>query len=664
MSRTLDRVSQAIETSSATIAFEQLAARWLGHPAPAWTEAVPLKGADPLTPLYAKWLHHHARIARHQAGTWYTPPALAQAVAGQVPSATETPRVLDPAVGTGEFLLAAAARWPRARLEGWDCDPTALAIARARLARAGRTATLILGDSLAAPRPGPVDVIVGNPPWWRAPGGGFVTAGHPEVGGGRPLFDDVRAGVPGMQAKNAYNHYVYFWRLCLWQAFEQQVGPAAVALVTPASLLDGPAFAGLRALLRRADLLSVVVLGGDGRAGARRSALRVRTPACVTLAAKTAEAPQARIAHDPDFSFDFNALAWSPLAPAGALATPREARGWPLDAVFPWIRSGVKPGRTWPIAPEKAQLEDRWRCLLAATGEARRVLFKPSPSGRDGDAVVALPADAPCPPIVPYAWRTFDRQWLLLDPTLLDRSAEPLWAAHGPAQRCLTTGAAPEGPAASLTADVPDLHHFSGRGARDVIPLWQADGRPNLHPEVVAALAAAHGEAPGPADVFWYAVAVLAQPGHGARLGAELGLPLTASRALFQAGVALGQRLDETPTGRARCVVPVRHPAAPVLVGDVLQVGDGRFAEISREVMDFQMGSLPVARHFITHRLGWGRTSSALDGVGPWTESTSRALLETLWKIEHLLALAPELAAWLDAVLAERLVPWEAQSLR
>ena len=115
----------------------------------------------------------------------------------------------------------------------------------------------------------------------------------------------------------------------------------------------------------------------------------------------------------------------------------------------------------------------------------------------------------------------------------------------------------------------------------------------------------------------------------------------------------LGQRLAEVPTtGRAHCVTPVHQPATPVFSGETLRIGDGLIAGISKEVQHFRTAGLPVARHFVTSRLGGGRTSSALDDGAPWTEETTAALLENLWRIEHLLALAPTLADWLDRVLA------------
>ena len=65
-------------------------------------------------------------------------------------------------------------------------------------------------------------------------------------------------------------------------------------------------------------------------------------------------------------------------------------------------------------------------------------------------------------------------------------SRPPLWWSLGPRQIFMTsllTGVLGLGPAAMMTADVPDLHHFRGSfGGKDVIPLWRnsAADEPNI----------------------------------------------------------------------------------------------------------------------------------------------------------------------------------------
>ena len=80
-------------------------------------------------------------------------------------------RVIDPGVGSGRFLLAAARRWPRAALVGVDVDPVAAIMARGNLAAigaAGRSCVSLI--DYRALKPEPVagrTLYLGNPPYVR-----------------------------------------------------------------------------------------------------------------------------------------------------------------------------------------------------------------------------------------------------------------------------------------------------------------------------------------------------------------------------------------------------------------------------------------------------------------------------------------------------------------
>jgi hypothetical protein len=123
------------------------------------------------------------------AGAWYTPPDVVQAVldaalggrggartrgSGQGGRPARAGRsVVDPACGTGHFLVAAAERVGAGCVHGMDLDPMAVAIARVRMRlRFGRSAAhwrtaIRCGDALAA---GAWEgcafaAVVGNPPF-------------------------------------------------------------------------------------------------------------------------------------------------------------------------------------------------------------------------------------------------------------------------------------------------------------------------------------------------------------------------------------------------------------------------------------------------------------------------------------------------------------------
>lgn len=100
------------------------------------------------------------RVGRRARGAFDTPPALARRLV-RAALGTAEGRVrsgLDPACGTGAFLLAMAEAGVDA-VEGGDLDPVALAVASVAVPRA----RLSLRDAL---EPGPpVDLVCGNPPY-------------------------------------------------------------------------------------------------------------------------------------------------------------------------------------------------------------------------------------------------------------------------------------------------------------------------------------------------------------------------------------------------------------------------------------------------------------------------------------------------------------------
>src|SRR5262249_18380837 len=151
--------------------------------------------------------------------------------------------------------------------------------------------------------------------------------------------------------------------------------------------------------------------------------------------------------------------------------------------------SGVMPGRTWVIAPDRESLAHRWARLIGETDSTEKErLFHPHEGGdktslkrvskglagheframsvADGSASVISPTR--------YAFRSFDRQWITPDNRLINRPNPKLWDAYSEQQTYLTApdDRSPEnGPALTFSGVLPDLHHYNGRGGR-VFPLW------------------------------------------------------------------------------------------------------------------------------------------------------------------------------------------------
>jgi hypothetical protein len=268
-----------------------------------------------------------------------------------------------------------------------------------------------------------------------------------------------------------------------------------------------------------------------------------------------------------------------------------------LDNFFVYNGSGVMPGRTWVIAPDKESLARRWEQLIKeANPDEKATLFHPHlRRGKPGDKHInktvsdsdrrrlgnhplrwIAVANDFGPIIEPerYGFRSFDRQWIIPDVRLLNQPNPSIWKTHSTRQVYLT---APHdrtplnGPALTVTTLIPDLHHYHGRGGR-AFPLWAnaAASEPNICPEIIIRLSEIYGRAVSAEDVIAYLAAVAANPAYTARFAPDLvqpglRIPLTGDPALFEEAVRLGreviwlhtfgERFADAAAGR-----PVRPP--------------------------------------------------------------------------------------------------------
>ena len=279
---------------------------------------------------------------------------------------------------------------------------------------------------------------------------------------------------------------------------------------------------------------------------------------------------------------------------------------------------------------------------------------------------------------------------MICDSRTADFIRPVLWRAHSDRQVYLTsllTKVLGEGPAATVTAYIPDMDHFCNRGGKDVIPLWRdADAtEPNVTDGLLEALGAALGRPVAPAEFFAYAYAMLATPAFVDRFWEELTvpgprLPLTQDPELFQRAVGLGtelirlhtygQRFTSTelgsgivPQGSARCEKSVGESLEDYPDGfeyhenaRILFVGAGRFTPVQPEVWEFSVSGFKVVQSWLRYRRrdGAGRKSSPLDEIRParWTAQFTNELLELLWTLEATIDHYPALADLLDAITA------------
>jgi hypothetical protein len=592
----------------------------------------------------------------------------------------------------------------------------------------------------------PILVCLGNPPYDRQQRddtnqtrrGGWVRFGDGSTPA--PLEDflaPAREAGYGGHLKNLYNDYVYFWRWALWKVFEKEAPGRApggiVCFITASSYLRGPGFVGMRRVMRETfDELWILDLEGDNR-GARptENVFSIQTGVAIALGIRTgppdASTP-ARVHYAKiqgtraqkyaalDNISSLSDLAWQecptdwlkPFLPI----SDADYWQWPeIINLFPWQHSGVEFKRTWPIAPTAETLERRWQSLLSSPSEQRAVLFRETPdrrinqqyldmgsSGQRMPTVSSLQADAPPQRIERYAFRSFDRQYVLRDGRLCARPRPPLWNSYSPNQIFMVsflTEVLGNGPAAVLSTDVPDRHYFRGSfGGKHVIPFWRdaAATRPNVTHGVLATLSETYDAPVRAQDLFAYCYALLSTRSYVENFAEELLLPgpripLTRSFELFARVASLGHELirlhtfgerdlendapaGEVTTGAARNVTavspqPEQYPEdyAYDESTQTLRVGDGEFAPVAPEVWTYSVSGLSVVKSWLDYRKKEpnGRSSSALDEIRPesWSAALTEELLEVLWTLEHTLDREPDASALLDEVLAGDLIAAE-----
>ncbi len=99
---------------------------------------------------------------RQALGQFFTPRSLREKLLSHVPRLAR-PRVLDPACGTGEFLLSAREHFVEPELHCWEVDPALAEVAR----RVVSGVHLKVTDSLREPFREEFDVVLGNPPYFE-----------------------------------------------------------------------------------------------------------------------------------------------------------------------------------------------------------------------------------------------------------------------------------------------------------------------------------------------------------------------------------------------------------------------------------------------------------------------------------------------------------------
>ena len=295
----------------------------------------PVNGRDPVLYLYEDFLRTFDPDAVRRYGVYYTPPDIVHLIVAEVDRTLrdsfkteglldENVLLLDPACGTGTFLVAAAgATADRAkerfgegavaaeveefaqRMHGFELLVGPYAVAHYRMARevAGRGAAaarlpIFLTDTLAPPadaagvqahlaflsapmveerraadaikRDAPILVVMGNPPYKRLRVGEVQDLIGTDMNARwEDLKRPVREAGHGLSLNAFPDLYIAFYRWALWRLFEAEgaQGRGVLAFITNRNFLAGRGFGGLRKMLReRFDQIRILDFRGGTRA--------------------------------------------------------------------------------------------------------------------------------------------------------------------------------------------------------------------------------------------------------------------------------------------------------------------------------------------------------------------------------------------------------------
>lgn len=163
-----------------------------------------LAGDDPLGEAF---LRLRTSVERRKAGAVYTPAPIVGRMIAWAAEQGVPARIVDPGAGSGRYLLAAAGRWPRAKLVACEIDPLAALVLRANAHVLGlsQRLDLFVGDyrELCLPSCEGKTLFIGNPPYVRH---------HGIEARWKSWFSDVSRGFGFKASKLAGLHAHFFLR--------------------------------------------------------------------------------------------------------------------------------------------------------------------------------------------------------------------------------------------------------------------------------------------------------------------------------------------------------------------------------------------------------------------------------------------------------------------
>ncbi|WP_381797209.1 type ISP restriction/modification enzyme [Streptomyces niveus] len=583
-------------------------------------------------------------------------------------------------------------------------------------------------------REGRITVVIGNPPHReQAEGqGGWIENGSPARGA--PPLDAFRLhGAAGVYENKLKSLCTYFWRWATHKVFDQYDDnrQGVVCFVSTGGFIRGAGFQGMRSYLRRTCTEGWVI---DLTPETKRPPLNSRffpgvqqELAIAVFVRKQGESRDQlapvhytavhgtrRDKEQQLHGLYINGPGWrTSRAAEYAPFTPASHSGWDdfpaLTDLMPWRKPGIKPNRNWVFSPSRTTLLRRWNRLVQERDPAtKRALFKETGDRTLDKEALQIPGHPhPSTPLrdeqnaclapIRIARRALDRQWLIPDGRVIDRSRPELWHAAVDGQIFVVEQHSQRlrtGPALLFTALIPDMHYFNGNGGR-VLPLLHVDRTPNIAPGLLHHLANSYGlQEVLPEDLLAYIAGVTAHPSFTERYADDLNslgvrIPLTAASVLWHEAVSLGHHILWASTFGTRCINPgggrpestpnwwqrphpeikyAREIAPDALPSTItydaenehLIIEGGLFTGVTPRMRDYTTGGRNVLDSWLAYRSSRtaGKVTSELDRERPqhWEHEWSRELAEILAVLSHLTALEPQQAGLLDRIVAGPLI--------
>ena len=600
-----------------------------------------------------------------------------------------------------------------------------------------------------------ITVVIGNPPYKDSARGlgGWVEQANPNAQQSAPLeawMPPPEWGV-SVHSRHLRNLYIYFWRWATWKVFDHnpQHNKGIVCFITAAGFLGGSGFQKMRDYLRRTcNDIWVIDCSPEGLQPEVNTRIfqGVQQPVCIVMVSRSKETDlgtpakvrfRALPTGNREIKFDalekihLNDAEWID-CPTGWRARffPESQGAWAsypeLKDLFLYNGTGVMSGRIWIIAPDEDSLGKRWNKLLQTALPEKERLFHPHlRRGKLGDKhsnkIVSKPLhgfpiqkksvaeETDCESKLKtagFGFRSFDRQSIIPDARVINQPNPELWMVSSNRQIYLT---APDdrspsnGPALTITALIPDAHHYAGRGGR-VFPLWRDGGaqNPNLPPAFVPFLSDKLAASTIPEDLMAYIAAVAAHPAYTARFRDDLStpglrIPLTADPKLFADAREIGRRVIWLHTFGERMVDaehgrPAGPPRLPVGIAPTipkegaisierdqmpdtigydggkqrLLVGQGFVDRVPLAVWKYEVSGKQVLLQWFSYRkkhrekpiIGDRRPPSPLGDIQPdhWLPEYTTELLNVLNVLALLVELEPKQADLLERICTGPLI--------